>query len=98
AVGNGGARGVHGSAAKLFGGDDFVGHRLHHVGAGDEHVAGVLHHEDEVGHRRRIDVAAGAGAHDHGDLRDYAGGNDVAAEHIGIARQGSHAFLDVRAA
>ena len=41
-----------------------VGHRLHHVGAGDEHVGAVLHHEDEVGHRRRIDGAAGAGAHD----------------------------------
>ncbi len=25
-------------AAQLFGGDLLVGHRLHHVGAGDEHV------------------------------------------------------------
>src|SRR5258708_25392177 len=44
----------------------------------------VLHHEDEVGHGRRIDVAAGAGSHDHRDLRDHAGGDDIAAEHIGI--------------
>ena len=62
AVGDRGARGVHGGAAEFFGGDDLVGHGLHHVGSGDEHVAGVLHHEDEVGHRGRIDVAAGARA------------------------------------
>ena len=89
---------MHRGAAELFGGDDLVGDGLHHVGAGDEHVAGVLHHEDEVGHRRRIDVAAGAGAHDDGDLRDHARGDHVAAEHIGIARERGDAFLDARAA
>ena len=89
---------MHGGAAELFGGDDLVGDGLHHVGAGDEHVARVLHHEDEVGHGRRIDVAAGAGAHDDGDLRDHARGDDVAAEHVGIARERRDAFLDARAA
>ncbi len=89
---------MHRGAAELFGGHDFIGHGLHHVGAGDEHVAGVLHHEDEVGHRRRIDVAAGARAHDDGDLRDHARRNDVAAEHIGIACERSDALLDARAA
>src|SRR5258708_30765169 len=53
-------RSVHRGAAEFFGRDHLVGDGLHHIGAGDEHVAGVLHHEDEVGHRRRIDVAAGA--------------------------------------
>ena len=89
---------MHRGAAEFFGGDHLVGDGLHHVGAGDEHVAGVLHHEDEVGHGGRIDVAAGAGAHDDGDLRDHARGNDVAAEHIGIAGQRCDAFLDARAA
>ena len=89
---------MHRRAAEFFRGDDLVGDGLHHVGAGDEHVAGVLHHEDEVGHRRRIDVAAGAGPHDHGDLRDHAGGDHVAAEHVGIARERGDAFLDARAA
>ena len=98
AVGDRGARGVHGGAAEFFRGDDLVGDGLHHVGPGDEHVAGVLHHEDEVGHGRRIDVAAGAGAHDDGDLRDHARGDHVAAEHVGIARQCRDAFLDPRAA
>jgi hypothetical protein len=75
-----------------------VGDGLHHVGAGDEHVARVLHHEDEVGHRRRIDVAARARAHDHADLRDHARGEHVALEHLGIAAERRDAFLDARAA
>ena len=98
AVGDRGARRMHGCATELFGGDDLVGNGLHHIGAGDEHVAGVLHHEDEVGHGRRIDVAAGAGAHDHGDLRDHAGGDHVAAKHIGVSCECGDAFLDARAA
>ena len=75
-----------------------VGDGLHHVRAGDEHVGGVAHHEDEVGHGRRIDVAAGAGAHDDGDLRDDAGRQHVALEHFGVAAECGHAFLDARAA
>jgi len=50
--------------AELFRRHNLVGHGLHHVGTGDEHVAGVAHHEDEVGHRGRIDIAARARAHD----------------------------------
>ena len=34
-----------------FGRHLLVGDGLHHVGAGDEHVARVAHHEDEIGHR-----------------------------------------------
>ncbi len=89
---------MHRGAAEFFGRDHLVGDGLHHVGPGDEHVRGVLHHEDEVGHGRRVDVAAGAGAHDDRDLRDHARGNDVAAEHVGIARERRHALLDARAA
>ena len=98
AVRDRGTRGVHRGAAEFFRGDDLVGDGLHHVRPGDEHVAGVLHHEDEIRHRRRIHVAAGAWTHDDGDLRDHARGDDVAAEHIGIARERRHAFLDSRAA
>ena len=89
---------MHGGAAELFGGDDLVGHGLHHVGAGDEHVARVAHHEDEIGHRRRIDVAAGARPHDHRNLRDDARGDDVAVEHLAITAERRDAFLDARAA
>ena len=90
--------GVHRGAAELLGRHHLVGHRLHHVGAGDEHVAGVAHHEDEVGHRRRIDVAARARAHDDADLRDHARGDHVALEHVAIAAERRHALLDARAA
>ena len=71
---------------------------LHDLGAGDEHVGGVLDHEDEVGHRRRINRAAGAGAHDHRDLRDDARGQHVALEHLGIAGERGDPVLDPRAA
>ncbi len=88
---------MHAGAAELFGSDDFVGDGLHHIGTGDEHVAGILHHEDEVGHGRRIDVAASARAHDDGDLRDHARGLHVAAEHIGVTGERRDALLDARA-
>ncbi len=83
---------------KLVLGHDLVGHGLHHLGAGDEHVGAVLHHEDEVGHRRRIDRAARARAHDQADLRDDTAGEHVALEHFGIAGEAGDAFLDARAA
>ena len=89
---------VHLGAAELFGGHRLVGHGLHDVGAGDEHVARVLHHEDEVGHGGRVDVAAGARPHDDGDLRDDAGGHDVAREHLAVAAERVDAFLDAGAA
>ena len=85
-------------ATQFLRGHRFVRHRLHHVGSGDEHVGAVLHHEDKVGHGRRIDGAAGARSHDHGDLRHHAGGQHVALEHVGVTAQRGHAFLDARAA
>ncbi len=98
AVGDRGAGGVNLRAAELLGGDGLVGDGLDHVGAGDEHVAGVAHHEDEVGHRRRIDVAARAGAHDQRNLRNDARGEHVALEHFAIAPERRHALLDARPA
>jgi hypothetical protein len=97
-VGDRGLGRVRDRAAQFLLRDDFVGHRLDHVRAGHEHVRAVLHHEDEVGHRRRIDRAARAGPHDQADLRDHARGVDVALEDLGIAGQRVDAFLDARAA
>ena len=85
-------------AAELLGGDLLVRHGLHDVGAGDEHVGGVLDHEDEVGHRRRVDRAAGAGAHDQRDLRHDARGQHVALEDVGVAGERDDALVDARAA
>ena len=85
-------------AAEFFRRHRLVGDGLHHVRAGHEHVARVAHHEDEIGHRWRIDVAARARAHDHGNLRDDARGEHVALEHLAVAAQRRHALLDARAA
>ena len=88
--------GVAHGAAELLEGDVLAGDRLHHVGAGDEHVRGALHHEDEVGHGRRVDRAAGAGPQDHADLGDHARGRDVAVEDPAVGVQRDDALLDPR--
>ena len=98
AVGDAGLRRVHRGAAELLRRDYFVGHGLHHVGTGDEHVAGFAHHENEIRHGRRIDVAARAWSHDDGNLRNDAGGDHVALEHLAVAAERGDAFLDARAA
>ena len=72
--------------------------RLDHVGPRDEHVRGLLHHEDEVGDRRRVDRAARARAHDQADLRDDARAHDVAREDVAVGPQRHDALLDPRAA
>src|SRR5262249_61912819 len=89
-----GGGGVGDGAAQLLLGDVLAGHRLHHVGAGDEHVGRVLDHEHEVGHGRRVDGAAGARAHDHTDLGDHARGLNVAGEDAAVAVQDDTAVPD----
>jgi hypothetical protein len=78
--------------------DLLAGHRLDDVGAGDEHVRGLLHHEDEVGDRRRVDRAARARAHDQADLGDHARAHDVPGEHVAVGAQRDDALLDPRSA
>ncbi len=78
--------------------DLLVRHRLDDVGAGDEHVARPVHHDREVRHDRRVHGAARAWTHDHGDLRDDPGRQDVAREDPRVARERRHALLDARAA
>ena len=85
-------------AAELLERDLLPGHRLHDVGAGDEHVRRALDHEDEVGHRGRVDGAARARAHDERDLRDDARRLDVAPEDLRVAGERDDALLDPRAA
>ncbi len=84
-------------AAQLFLGHVLVRDGLDHLRPGDEHVAGALHHEDEVGERRRIDRAARARPHDGGDLRNHAARERIAQEDIGVTGQRRHAFLNARA-
>ena len=50
-------------AAELLESNLLARHRLHHIGARDEHVRRPLHHEDEVRDRRRVHRATRAGPH-----------------------------------
>jgi len=75
-----------------------VRHRLHHVGPGDEHVAGLPGHDDEVGQGGAVHRPAGAGAHDGRDLRDDARRHGVAQEDVGVGAEAHHALLDAGAA
>ena len=86
--------GVAHGAAQLLERDVLARHRLHHVGTGDEHVRGALHHEDEVGHGRRVDGAAGARAEDDADLGDDPRRRHVAVEDPPVGVQRDHALLD----
>src|SRR5438270_356992 len=52
---------VNQCAAQLFKGDILVRDGLEDVGACDEHVAGLLNHENKVGDGGRVDRASGAG-------------------------------------
>ena len=66
----------------------FAGHRLHDVGAGDEHVRRLAHHEDEVGHRRPVHRATGTRAQDDADLRDDTRRLHIAVEDAAIGSPG----------
>ena len=87
-------RRVRHGAAELLERDLLTGDRLHDVGARDEHVRRLAHHEDEVGHRRRVDRTTGARPEDHRDLRDDTGRLHVAAEDAAVAGKAHHTLLD----
>ena len=85
-------------AAQLLHRDFLMGGRADDVGAGDEHVRALAHHDDEIGHRGRINRAARARSHDRGNLRNHARRHHVAQENVGVAGERNDAFLDARAA
>ncbi len=85
-------------AAQLLHADVLAGDGLDHVGAGDEHVRGLIGHHHEVGDRGGVDRAARAGAHDQRDLRDHPGGVHIAAEDLAVQAERDDALLDPGAA
>ncbi len=97
-VGDARALRVRVGAAEVLERDLLAGDRAHDLGPGDEHVRGAARHQHEIGDRRRVDRPARARAHDERDLRDHAGGHDVAPEDLGVASERDHALLDARPA
>ena len=93
-----GLRVVADRAAELLELDLLARDRPDHVGTRDEHVRRLLDHQDEVGHRGRVDRAARARPHHQADLRDHAGALDVAHEHVAVGAERDDALLDARAA
>ena len=68
------------SAAQAFRIYFFARDLLDYLRPGDEHIAGLFRHENEVSDSRGIDCSTGAGPHDNRNLRDHAGGPDIAVE------------------
>ena len=64
---------MHRSAAQSFVGHFFIGHGFDDVRTGHIHVRRVLHHEDEIRQRRRVNIPPRTRAHNHRDLRNDAG-------------------------
>ncbi len=89
-----GFRHVRVGAAELFHRDVFAGDRLDDVWAGDEHLAGLVDHDHEVGQGGGVDVPAGGGAHDQRDLWDDTRGQDVVAEDLAVQTQRDNALLN----
>ena len=58
----------------------------------------LVDHDDEVGERGGVDVAAGGRAHDQRDLRDDAGRVHRAVEDLAVEAEADDALLDARAA
>ena len=84
-------------AAEFLHRDVLTGDGLDDVGAGDEHLAGLVDHDDEVGQRGGVHVPARCGAHDQRDLRDDARGEDVVAEDLAVEAERDDALLDAGA-
>ena len=84
------------AATQILRGNLLAGRRLHNRGAGDEHVRGVLRHDDEVRQRGPVDRASRTGTEDHRNLRDHSRGLGGLAEDSTVLRKCGHAFLNAR--
>ena len=84
---------MHRGTSELFLAHVLSGDGLHHLGSGEEHVADVFEHDDEVGECGAVDATSGAGAADAANLRYDARSLDVALEDVGKSCQTVDAFL-----
>ena len=93
-----GFRGVHARAAQIFLRHILARHCLDYLRPGEEHIRGILHHQDEIGQCRGIYRSACTRTENAGNLRNHTGCLDVTLEDIGITAQSVDTFLDTCAA
>ena len=86
------------SAAEVFCCHFFRRNGFDNCRTGNKHLAGVLHHIDEVGQSRRVHGAASARSHDYGNLGNNAGCQSVFVEDFAISCQSVNRFLNTSAA
>ena len=77
------------SAAQFFFCHFLVSDCLYNVRTGNEHIAGLVDHRDEVGDRGRVHRPTRAWAHNRGDLRNDTGRNGVSEKDVGIPPRGT---------
>ena len=85
-------------SAEFFRGDNLVSHRLDHIGSGDVHIGGALHHEHKIRQGRTIDRSSGTGPHDGRDLGHDPRSLGVTPKNLRIAAHAGDALLNARAA
>lgn len=83
-------------APEILVADPLTADRLDHVGPGQIHPRRAADHEGEVGEGRRVGRSSGARPENDADLRDDAGGLDVAAEDPAVPVEGHDSLLDPR--
>ena len=71
-------------AAQFFCRHCLVGDGFDDIRTGDKHIGPIPHHEDKIGHGRRIHIATGARAKDHRELRNDARGDHVSLEDFAV--------------
>ena len=81
------------SSSQLFLVHHFIGHGLHHIRSGDEHVAVFVDHENKVGEGGRVAGTSGTWAEDGRELGNHAGGHRILVEYGSVSRQAGDAFL-----
>ena len=81
-------------ATELFESDVFTRDRLDDVRAGNEHVAGLVDHDDEVGQCGGVNGSTCCRAHDDRDLGDNTRGCSVTTEDFAVLTEGDNALLN----
>ncbi len=85
---------MYGRSSQLFIAGLLEDDCLNQGGTCDEHITGLVHHENEIHEGRRVGLPSCDGSHDEGDLRNHAGGAYVAEKELAILAQCPHLFGD----